>query len=364
MAMSRVPFPGEGFGPATRRFLLLVAPLALLACAEVDPVPWEPPDPPDFAGPHAVNTQLRAALKITIADGIGPEDVDVDAEGRLYAGVQDGRILRIIHPGMANARVETFARTGGRPLGLAFDSGGRLLVADAERGLLRIDVTGRVTVLMRDFKGVPLRFTDDVDVAPDGRIYFSDASMRHGMDAWKKDIVEARPTGRLFRYDPASGEAEVLLDGLAFANGVAVSPGGDFVLVNETGRYRVHRVWITGPLAGQSEVFVDNLPGFPDGISRAPEGYWLALASPRNSALDFMHPHPWLKRIAMSLPASMQPKAIPHGLVLHLDAAGRIGRALHDPGGQVVAEVTSVQQVGAWLYLGGLHATKVARLQP
>ena len=114
--------------------------------------------------------------------------------------------------------------------------------------------------------GVPFGLPNDVEVASDGRIYFSDSSSVWGINESLYDLLEARPNGRLLRYDPKTGQSEVLLDGLYYANGVTLSKDEGFVLVNETFRYRITRYWLTGVRAGSSEVFIDNLPGFPDGI--------------------------------------------------------------------------------------------------
>jgi sugar lactone lactonase YvrE len=93
--------------------------------------------------------------------------------------------------------------------------------------------------------------------------------------------------GRLLVFDTGDGKAKTLLDDLNFANGVAVGHDQTYVLVNETGNYRVIRYWLTGPKKGRAEPFIEGLPGFPDNISSGFDGlYWVALASPRNPLLD------------------------------------------------------------------------------
>ena len=79
----------------------------------------------------------------------------------------------------------------------------------------------------------------------------------------------ARRHGRLLRYEPTADETTVLADGLQFANGVAVGPDERYVLVNETGRLpRSSGYGSKGSrVPGRTEVFIDNLPGLPDGIS-------------------------------------------------------------------------------------------------
>lgn len=334
-----------------------------LISSPIEPAAYSPPPAPELAGQLTPNQALTRAELLATGQIQGPEDVDEDAQGRVYAGLEDGRVIRL-----SDDHLETFADTGGRPLGLAFDPAGNLIVADAVKGLLSIAPDGTLTQLLTEVDGVPFGFTDDVDVGRDGTIYFSDASYKWGVEDFKKDVIEMRPHGRLIRCDPASGRAETLLKDLYFANGVALSADEDFVLVNETWAYRVVRYWLKGERAGQTDIFIDNLPGFPDGISRGrhPETgepvFWLALFSPRNSLLDAAHPYPWVKKILMALPEFLQPKPVRYGLVLALDARGKILTSLHDPNGQHLHEVTSVQQVGDRLYLGSLHNDRIGRL--
>ena len=121
-------------------------------------------------------------------------------------------------------------------------------------------------------------------MAADGKIYFSDASTKFGAresggtyEASLLDINEHGGHGRLLVYDPASGKTKTLLTGLNFANGVAVSHDQQYVLVNETGSYRVIRYWIGGPGKGKSEPLIENLPAFPDNISTGLDGrFWIA----------------------------------------------------------------------------------------
>jgi hypothetical protein len=64
--------------------------------------------------------------------GRGPEDVAIDSLGRIYGGMEDGRIIRFQSDG---SHPEVFADTKGRPLGLDFDKAGNLVVCDAYKGL-------------------------------------------------------------------------------------------------------------------------------------------------------------------------------------------------------------------------------------
>mgnify|MGYP002622808887 CR=1 FL=1 len=340
--------------------LLLLLAYVFAWPSPVDPFAYEPPTPPEMTGVLAENQRLRAATHIAPGEILGPEDVHVDDAGNVYGGTIDGRIMRVT----PDDTLESFANTGGRPLGMEMDADGNLIVADAVKGLLSIDAEGDVTVLTTGAADVPFGFTDDLDIAGDGRIYFSDASDKFGVGEYLYDMLEARPHGRLLRYDPASGETKVLLDELYFANGIAVAADDSFVLVNETYRYRVQRYWLTGPRAGEAEVFADNLPGFPDGISRGTDGgFWVAMFTVRNAQADSLHPRPWIKSVLAKLPRFLWPKPAPYGLVLKLDTDGQIVESLHDPGGQQVREVTSVHQRGDVLYFGTLTGDRISRLE-
>ena len=240
--------------------VLLLAGAALylaLKTSPIDPLAWDAPAAPQMTGVLEPNDTLMKAELLGQGQLHGPEDTAVDSQGRVYAGLADGRVVRL----EASGKVETFVDTGGRPLGMDFDAAGNLILADAWKGLLRIDPQGKVETLATEADGVPFAFTDDLDIASDGRIYFSDASSKFHQPDYILDLLEARPHGRLLRYDPSTGKTEVLLKDLYFANGVALSANEDFVLVNETYRYRITRYWLKGEKAGQHEVFIDNLPG-------------------------------------------------------------------------------------------------------
>ncbi|MGW0336759.1 SMP-30/gluconolactonase/LRE family protein [Streptomyces sp. NPDC003011] len=225
--------------------------------------------------------------------GRGPEDVVADARGRVLTGLADGRILRL--DGLTDSaapRVEVLARTGGRPLGLELHPDGTLLVCDAERGLLCADLDdGTVRVLADSVAGERLRFCSNAVALSDGSVYVTVSSRRYPLDQWIGDLVEHTGTGRLLRLAPGSDTPEVLLEGLQFANGLAASGDESFLIVAETGAYRLTRYWLTGARAGHREPFVEDLPGMPDNIWRAGPGgpVWVSLAGPRVPPLDLLH---------------------------------------------------------------------------
>ncbi len=333
----------------------------------IDPVSWKAPPNPGYTGAFAVNERLKGIETFPIADNHGPEDIAIDSEGRIYASTHEGRIVRLNADG---SNPQNWVDTMGRPLGMDFDSKGNLIVADGFRGLLSIAPDGTITELATEADGVPIRFADDVDVAADGKIYFSDASTKYGAkesggtyEASLLDLMEHGGHGRLLVYDPATGVAKTLLDGLNFANGVAVSSDQSNVLVTETGGYRVIRIWIEGPKKGKSETLIGSLPSFPDNISTGQEGrYWVALVSPRNPLVDKLADKPFMRKVIQRMPAFMRPKAVAYGHIIAIDDNGKVLIDLQDPDGSYPIN-TSVIETEDFLYIGSLVAPVLGRFK-
>lgn len=328
------------------------------AAPEVDALAYQPAKAPVMQGVLAPNQHLLKANLLALGQIEGPEDVDVDAQGRVYGASAHGKIIRI-----DGDKVEEFANTEGRPLGLHFDAQGNLIVCDAFKGLLSINPQGEIVTLLTEVSGQSLVFADDLDIASDGTIYFSDASTKFDHNYYMLDLVEARPHGRLIAYYPTTNTAKVLLDELYFANGIALSQAEDFILINETYRYRIRRYWLSGEKAGTDDIFIDNLPGFPDGVSSNKKGtFWLALFTVRNPLMDALHPYPSLKNLMARLPKVLWPKPEPYGLVLKLNEQGEIVESLQDPSGEHLYAVTSAQEHQGKLYLGSLYNNRIGVL--
>jgi len=338
--------------------LLLISTL-IFSPSPINSVTWIPPVAPELSGPTAHNNLLASATLLAQGKIYGPEDVAVDSLGRIYGGTQDGLIKRILTDGT----VETWVNTHGRPLGLHFDNKDNLIVCDSYKGLLSINPQGEITVLTTSSDNIPFAFADDLDIALDGKIYFTDASSKWNQANYKLDLLETKPYGRFLVYDPATKVTTTLIDDMYFSNGVALSQHEDFVLINETWRYRVIRYWLKGEKAGTHELFIDNLPGFPDGISGNRKGrFWLALPTLRLPTIDKLHPFPWIKNISAKLPDTLKPKPIDYGLVLALDENGNIEKSLHDSSGETLKEITSAEEHDGYLYLGSLHNDRIGRI--
>ncbi|MCP4113878.1 MAG: strictosidine synthase family protein [Desulfobacteraceae bacterium] len=348
-------------------FVVVLAVVYLLVWpVPIDPVAWQPPHDPGYTGVFSLNKALTAMETFSLGGRHGPEDVAVDDAGRIYVPTHEGEILRLSPDG---SRPEVWANTGGRPLGMDFDNNGNLVVADAFLGLLSVDPTGRVTTLATIADGISILYADDVDVARDGMVYFSDASTKFGpresggtLEASLLDLMEHGGHGRLLEYDPRFRTAVTLVKGLNFANGVAVSHDQTYVLVNETGSYRVIRYWIKGPKQGQSEPFIEGLPAFPDNISTGlDDRFWIAMVTPRNPLLDRLGPYPFLRKVVQRIPKCLHPKPVVHGHVIAVNTRGQVVANLQDPDG-AFPMTTGVVETGGSLYIGSLVAPALGRL--
>ena len=356
-----------------RRITGVAALLAALAAiylgfwpVPIDPVSWTAPRDAGLTGPFAPNDELRAARYVDLASREGPEDIAGGPDGLIYAAMKDGSILRFDARGN---NLSVFAEPGGRPLGLEFDARGNLLVANAYLGLQRIAPDGTVEILADRYQHEPIRYADDVAVAANGMVYFSDASSKFGasdfggsLEASILDLLEHGGHGRIFRYDPASGLLSIVMEGLQFANGVAVTDDQRSLLVNETFNYRVLRHWLAGPKTGTTEVVIDNLPGFPDNINNGLDGrYWIGLVFPRNRLIDALSARPWARKMILRLPTVLRPQPVAMSHVIAIDADGRVLMNLQDSAAAMPA-LTGVYETPDTLWLTSLLDNRTGRL--
>lgn len=301
------------------------------------------------------------SLTVHPVSAMGAEDVVVAADGTVHTGTEDGAIWALDPATGSSRRV---ADTGGRPLGIEL-LGDDLLVCDARRGLLKVSpASGEVEVLLGRLEGREMKFCNNAAVAADGTIWFSDSSLHYGVEEWKDDFVQHTRSGRLVRRDP-DGSVEVVLSGLAFANGVALAADESYVAVAECRGRTVVRLWLTGPRAGERDHLVTDLPGYPDNISRGTDGLiWVALASPVDPLVERLGSAPMVLRKAVTrIPEALQPKP---KQTIRVQAYDDDGRLVHDldlpspPSGPGYHMVTGVREHHGRVWIGSLHEPSVA----
>lgn len=341
--------------------LITLCVFLLLFPTKVQPVAWNPPPAPSLtSGVYTDNQRLQGMERVGPAAIEGPEALLLESD-TLITGLHDGRLIRTSLDGKDT---KVLADTGGRPLGLARHPNGLLVIADAVKGLLSLDAQGQLIPLATTAGGVPFGFTNDVAIDSSGHFaYFSDASSRWGYGKDGEAIIEHGGDGRLLRYDFQTGKTNVLLDKLEFANGVTLGPDDSFVLVNETGAYRISRYWLTGPKADTHDLFIDNLPGLPDNLAfNGRDRFWVALYAPRSGLLDRTASHPFVRKMiarAMTvLPKPVEKRAF----ALGLDLDGKVIANLQDASSGNYSPITTVREYGDWLYFGSLKAMNMVRL--
>ncbi|MCZ8379158.1 SMP-30/gluconolactonase/LRE family protein [Mycobacterium sp. CPCC 205372] len=320
----------------------------------IDPVRWQPP-------PVTPLPQLPAPpVTVVPVPGHAPEDVVVDADGAVWTGVDDGRILRIDPDG----RVTVVADTGGRPLGLAVARDGRLLVCDSPRGLLTLDPgTGVVQPLVEHVDGRHLQFCSNVIETADGTIYFTESTSAFSYQHFKGAVLEARGRGGLFRRS-VDGAVSTVLDGLYFTNGVTPTADGSALVFAETLARRLSKYWLTGPQASQVTPLVTGLPGHPDNLSTGADGrIWCAMVSPLNTTAEWLAPRaPMLRQLLWRLPERFAPQLAPEVWAVAFDpddgrpVAGL--RTTHPDFGMV----TGLVEAGDRLWLGCIGSDAVAHV--
>jgi hypothetical protein len=295
----------------------------------LEPVQRKLPPAPKRAFRQTGTAPFPPAQRLAIS-GYGPEDVVADLQGRLICGVKGGRIIRI---DLERNSEEIIANTGGRPLGLEVAPDGHLLICDAHKGLLRLNMeTGDMETLVQYVNNIPLRFCSNAAAASDGTIWFTESTDRYDFEHYVGDMLEHRPSGRLFKRNP-DGQIEVVLDGLYFANGITLSNDEHAVIFSETNAYRLNRLWIHGTNAGKREILAENLPGFPDNISRIKNGeFWVAMVTPRNLLLDRLGAMPaFIRKLVWRIPDRLQPKGAATSWVMLFDESGNVLLDLQNP---------------------------------
>ncbi|MDH3266607.1 MAG: SMP-30/gluconolactonase/LRE family protein [Gammaproteobacteria bacterium] len=351
--------------PVSGSILVIAVLYLLLWPVPVDPVAWDAPADKGLVDPFGPDDRLSRASAIDLGAHHGPEDVTAGHDGRLYASSSNGVILQIDSYG----NVSEFADIGGRALGIETDADGSFVVANAHVGLQRISANGDVETLLREVDGRPLMYADDLAIAADGTIYFSEASTKFGAkqsggtyEGSLLDILEHGGHGQIIKFDPRTRQARVIIDNLNFANGVAISEEQAFLLISELGSYRILKHWLLGPKSGTTEVLLDNLPAFADNINNGKNGrFWIGMISPRNKLLDKLSDKPFMRKIIRRLPAILRPAAEPYSHVIAINGDGEVLMNLQDPAARYPS-LTGVFETDKTLYLTTLFGNQLPKI--
>ncbi|KAI8102276.1 hypothetical protein M9435_005882 [Picochlorum sp. BPE23] len=328
---------------------------------------------------------MKGSMKLFQGSIKGPESVHVlrngsaivlDRYGHVYVSESDSSELKI------------FSYIGpGRPLGYTVVShGGKslLVVCNSLVGVEALDLESRELVILtssvQEFGNVvPITYANDIDVdEEEGILYFSDSTtgippglnrmnFYDTMKSYVLSSLSGKPTGKLLSYNLNTGVTEILMKDLFFANGVALSLEKDFVLVAETSFLRIKKYHLVGPKAGTSEVFIENLPGYPDGITRGPDGnfYVALLFCPMQMHL-LMAKAPqsvrWLLSWVAPIYTPLPPKV---GAVMKISSAGKVLRIYVDREGHTLYGISGLffSKETNKLYMGHLSHDFISVMQ-
>ncbi|GMY32565.1 protein STRICTOSIDINE SYNTHASE-LIKE 13-like [Fagus crenata] len=323
----------------------------------------------------------------------GPESLEFDNLGRgPYTGLADGRVVRWMGE---NVGWETFAlvtrnwseklcakgidsttskqwkqeKKCGRPLGLRFDKeSGDLYIADSYYGLLVVGPEGGLArPLATHVEGKPILFANDLDIHKNGSIFFTDTSKRYNRVNHFFILLEGEATGRLLRYDPPTKTTHVVLEGLAFPNGVQLSRDQTFLLFTETTNCRLMKYWLEGPKSGTTELVAD-LPGFPDNVRINEKGqFWVAIDCCRTAAQELLTHNPWIRGVYFRLPIRMSLLARLMGMKMYtvislFNEKGEILEVLEDRKGVVMKLVSEVKEADGKLWIGTVAHNHIATI--
>ncbi len=323
------------------------------------------------ASPYALNDKLKDVELIGLGEIDAAEDPILDINDDLFFGNRQGDVIRFFGPD--HRRWEVYAHVGGMPLGMAFDKDGDLLCCVAGMGLYKIVKDTRAVVKLTDetrrtwlsiVDDARMRLPDDLDVAPDGRIFFSEATIRFDAYEWMVDGLEARGNGRIICYDPRDKSTRTVLSKIKFPNGICLAHDGKSIFYASTWACTVERYWLEGAKKGKVETVIADLPGYPDNINRSSDGnYWLAIVGMRTPAFDLALRKPGFRR-RMVQRVAQDEWLLPQmnvGTVIKFTETGRVVDCLWDKHGVNHPMLTSCNEHRGFLFLGGIVNNRVGK---
>ena len=190
-----------------------------------------------------------------------------DARCVLWSDIPNDRILKWDE---TTSAVSVFRHPSGNANGNARDRTGRLVTCEhSTRRVTRTEYDGSITVILDRFQGKRLNSPNDVVVASDGAIWFTDPPF--GLSSfYEGTIAEPELNANVYRVDPLTGEAAIAADDVLGPNGLCFSPDEKRLYVVEfraapNRKIRVFDV-IDGRRLGASRVLIDAAAGTPDGF--------------------------------------------------------------------------------------------------
>jgi sugar lactone lactonase YvrE len=214
------------------------------------------------------------------------DDIVFDAREYFYVSSKN-QVFRF--RGGDGEDLKVFAEFDGPVGGMNFCPDGRLMVCVAGKGVAFINEYGALAGAVDVAEERPIRCALSAVAGPDGFVYIAEGTVCHEPIGWYVDLMERRQAGRLIRCNPHTFETEVLLTGLSYPCGVAISRDGEWLLVSESWKHMLSRFPLDNIQENCREVVIPNLPGYPGRICHSSDGgYWMCIFAMRTYLVDFV----------------------------------------------------------------------------
>jgi gluconolactonase len=205
-----------------------------------------------------------------------------DGRYLLWSDLPNNRIMRWLED---DGHVSVFRAPSNFANGNTRDREGRLLTCEhGGRRVTRTEPDGAITVLVDAFEGRRLNSPNDIVVASDGGVWFTDPS--YGLDSDYEGLRgEPELPCNVYRFDPRTGACTVVADDFVRPNGLAFSPDERRLYIVDSGithggpaNIRVFDV--DNARLSNGTVFAENFaPGSSDGLRVDSDGnVWCAMA--------------------------------------------------------------------------------------
>ncbi|WCL49610.1 SMP-30/gluconolactonase/LRE family protein [Leptospira sp. GIMC2001] len=219
---------------------------------------------------------------------------------------------------------------------------------------------------MNDTNSRAVEKADDLAISSDGeRIYFTEPYDHSGAilgvsSQSQNEVLTLGKNGHLWKYDLANNSASLVADNYTYLDGILLEQESSeakesSILLNELSKFRLIRLYLSGPRAGEDELVIEGLPGFPDGMDRDSQGrIWIAMPVQRSGLINWLHEHPFWKGLALYIPSNLKPVSKKTSLlILSKDGKTPLYYGVHD--GSVFSVIIVVVPGKEKVYLSIYH---------
>src|ERR1700720_2349940 len=199
-----------------------------------------------------------------------------NAAGRylIFSDIPNNRMMRLLED---DNHVSVFRYPSFNSNGNTVDREGRLVTCEhSGRRVTRTELDGSLTIIADKYNGKKLNSPNDVVVASNGSIWFTDPVYGIGGNYEGVKAAPEQDKHNVYRVDPKSGDIKVVVDDFVEPNGIAFSPDEKKLYVIDTGftdgpnnpsHIRVFDVDVEGGKVSNGKVFADMpKPSITDGV--------------------------------------------------------------------------------------------------